>query len=131
MNIAANGLKGYLEDNCSWIVKFWCLAHHLELSVNDALKSTYFSTIDDVLYYLYENSTNKCQELDDVVQSLKSFTESESGLGTTKGSRPLCACGTRFITHKVASINRLLDKYGAYINHLIIALLKISISKTN
>ena len=58
MNIAGNGLKGYLEDNCPWIVKFWCLAHRLELSVKDALKSTYFSTIDNVLYYLYENSAN-------------------------------------------------------------------------
>ena len=70
VNIAGNGLKGYLENNCPWIVTFWCLAHHLELSMKDALKSTYFSTIDDVLmrlYYFYNNSAKKCQELDDVV----------------------------------------------------------------
>ena len=28
------------------------------------------------------------------------------------------ACGTRFISHKVAAIGRLLDRYGAYIAHL-------------
>ena len=59
VNITGNGLKGYLEQNCPWIVTFWCLAHRLELSIKDALKSTYFSIIDDVLmqlYYLYENS---------------------------------------------------------------------------
>ena len=69
--------------------------------MKDALKSTYFSTIDYVLmwlYYLYENSAKKCRELDDVVQSLKfCFTEFESGLGTTKGNRPLHTCGMRFI----------------------------------
>ena len=28
------------------------------------------------------------------------------------------ACGTRFVSHKVAGISRLLDRYGAYITHL-------------
>ena len=58
VNIAANGLKGLLEKSVSWIVTFWCLAHRLELSIKDSLKSTYFATVDDVLlciYYLYKN----------------------------------------------------------------------------
>ena len=59
------------------------------------------------------------------------FTESESGLGTTKGNRPLRACGTRFITHKVATINWLLDKYGAYITHLISFIEDPSIKQTD
>ena len=46
VNIAGNGLKGYLKQECSWIVTFWCLADRLELYF---LKSTYFSTIDEVL----------------------------------------------------------------------------------
>ena len=35
----------------------WCLAHRLELAVKDALKSTAFDAVDDMLlklYYLYE-----------------------------------------------------------------------------
>lgn len=134
MNIADNGLKGYLEQNCPWIVTFWCLAHCLELSIKDALKSTYFSTIDDVLmrlYYLYENSAKKCRELDDV-QNLKfCFTESESGPHATKGNRPLRACGTRFVAHKVAAINRLVDKYGAYLAHLVTLIENPSVKQTD
>ena len=34
------------------------------------------------------------------------------------GARPLRACGTRFVVHKVAALGRLVDRYGAYLNHL-------------
>ena len=53
VNIAGNGLRGFLEQSYPWIVTFWCLAHCLELSIKDALKSSYFSTIDEVLMRLY------------------------------------------------------------------------------
>ena len=33
--------------------------------------------------------------------------------------RPLRACGTRFVAHKVCALERILDRYGAYLNHLI------------
>ena len=35
------------------------------------------------------------------------------------GNRPLRACGTRFVGHKVAAFNRLVDRYGAYLAHLL------------
>ena len=59
VNMAAGGLQGYLEADIPWVVVFWCLAHRLELSLKDALKHTFFSTIDEMpmrLYYLYEKS---------------------------------------------------------------------------
>lgn len=103
--------------------------------MKDALKSTYFSTIDDVLmrlYYLYENSAKKCRELDDVVDSLRlCFAESVSGIQTTQGNRPIRACGTRFIAHNVAAINRLLDKYGAYIAHFVTLIEDPSVQQTD
>ena len=34
------------------------------------------------------------------------------------GSKPLRACGARFVAHKVAAIGRLLHRYGAYLGHL-------------
>ena len=34
------------------------------------------------------------------------------------GTRPLRACGTRFVAHKVAALTRLIDRHGAYLNHL-------------
>ena len=27
VNLAANGLWGYLEQSVPWVVSFWCLAH--------------------------------------------------------------------------------------------------------
>ena len=58
VNIAAKGLRGYLEESVPWVIVFWCLAHRLELALKDALKGTVFSAIDEMLlrvYYLYKN----------------------------------------------------------------------------
>ena len=41
-NIAACGLKGLVEQHVPWM---WCIAHHLELAVKDALKGTAFDLI--------------------------------------------------------------------------------------
>ena len=63
VNMAAGGLRGYLEADIPWVVVFWCLAHRLELSLKDALKHTLFSKVDEMLmrmYYLYEKSPKKC-----------------------------------------------------------------------
>ena len=120
VNMGANGLRGYLEKAVPWVFVFWCLAHRLELALKDALKATLFTTIDDMLlrlYFLYEKSPKKRLELDAVVVSLRECLES-TDLPMEGGNRPLRACGTRFITHKVAAIGRLLDRYGAYIAHL-------------
>ena len=38
---------------------------------------------------------------------------------TIGGNKPLRACGTRFISHKVCALERILDRFGAYINHLV------------
>ena len=44
------GLKGHLKEAVPWVVVFWCLAHRLELSLKDALKSTFFTAIDELLF---------------------------------------------------------------------------------
>ncbi len=36
-----------------------------------------------------------------------------------KGIRPIRASGTRFVSHKVAALGRVIDKFGAYLGHLI------------
>ena len=92
---------------------FWCLAHRLELSLKDAVKKTLFSSIDEMLmhlYYLYEKSPKKCNELKEVVENLKLCLE-ESEMPNKRGIRPIRACGTRFIS-------RLIERYGAYLSHL-------------
>ena len=38
---------------------------------------------------------------------------------TEGGIRPLRACGTRFVLHKVAALERVINRFGAYLSHLI------------
>ena len=120
VNIGDHGLKMYLQQTAPWIEVFWCLAHRLELSLKDAVKDTLFVSIDEMLlrvYYLYEKSPKKCRELETVIEELQAcFTVEE--FPKKGGHKPLRACGTRFVAHKVAALDRLVDRFGAYLNHL-------------
>ena len=119
-NVVAGGLRGFLQEVVPSAVVFWCLAHRLELTLKDALNKTFFSTIDELLlqmYMLYQKSPKKCKELEDVVQELKSCLE-PADMPEAGGSRPLRACGTRFVSHKVSALGRLIDRFGAYLSHL-------------
>ena len=114
------GLNGLLKGAMPWITVFWCLAHRLELALTDALKNTVFSEIDDMLlrvYYLYEKAPKKCVELNEVVNALKHCVE-PTHLPVEGGNRPLRACGTRFVAHKVVALGRVIDRLGAYLSHL-------------
>ena len=120
-NIAAGGLRDHLTHEMPWIFVFWCLAHRLELAIKDALKSTYFSTIDDLLlhlYFLYENLPKKCRELEDIVAEVKECFHI-SDVPKQGGTRPLRTCGTHFVTHTVAALERVIERYGDYLSHLI------------
>ena len=120
VNIGDRGLKMYLRRLSPWIEMFWCLAHRLELSLKDALKDTPFVAIDEMLlrvYYLYEKSPKKCRDLETVIEELQCCLTTEE-FPTKGGHKPVRACGTRFIAHKVAALDRLIDRYGAYLNHL-------------
>ena len=73
-NMGYRGLKGLLKEAVPWVVVFWCLAHHLELSLKDALKITFFTATDELLlqvYFMYEKSPKKCHELEAAVEELK------------------------------------------------------------
>ena len=114
-------LKGNIQKDIPWIIVSWCLAHRLELSIKDALNASFFKRIDELLlqiYYVYENSPKKCVELKEIVEDLKQCME-DTEMPTKGGDRPLRACGTRFIAHKVSALTRLVDRFGAYLSHLI------------
>ena len=84
--------------------------------MKDALNHTFFKSIDEMLlrlYYLYEKSPKKCRELEGIVTDLKECFESDEG-----GIRPVRASGTRWVSHKLSAMKRILSKYGAYITHL-------------
>ena len=99
---------------------FWCIAHRLELSFNDSLKNACFTNNNEMLlrlYYLYEKSPKKCRELEDIVKKLKTCLGSDE-FSHGRGVRPLRYSGTRFVTHKVAALNKVLERFDACVNHL-------------
>ena len=115
-NVAVCGLKGLVEERLSWIFWMWCLAHRLELAIKDALKATAFDFIDDLLlklYYLYERSPKKCRELDEIIVDLKECFSFDD-----EGVKPVRASWSRWVTHKLNAMKRVISKYGAYTSHL-------------
>ena len=85
--------------------------------MKDALKSTAFDAVDDMLlklYYLYEKSPKKCRELEEVISDLKGCITFDDA-----GVKPIRASGSRWVSHKLSAMRRILSKYGAYTNHLI------------
>ena len=110
----------YLQDAAPWIEVFWFLAHRLELALKDALKGMLFKSVDEMLlqvYYLYEKSPKKSRELETVVEELK-FCIAPGEFPQHGGNKPLHACGTQFVAHKFAALDRLVDRLGAYLSHL-------------
>ena len=116
-NVASGGLKGLVEKELPWMFWTWCLAHRLELSVKDALQGTTFDLIDEMLlrlYYIYEKSPKKCHELEGVICELKQCVE----FGPDHGTRPVRASGSRWVSHKLSAMKRIVSKFGAYTSHL-------------
>jgi len=118
VNIAEhNGMKGLMLTSHPWLVWSWCYAHRLELASKNALTSSLFSGIDEMLlrlFYLYEKSPKKTRELEEIVKDLKEVYEFPKG-----GNKPIRSQGSRWINHKRKAIQRVVDRYGAYISHLI------------
>lgn len=69
------------------------------------------------VYYWYEKSPKKCRELKVVIDELKACISSVE-FPTAGGHKPVHACGTCFIAHKVAALERLIDCFEVYLNHL-------------
>ena len=116
-NIAAAGLKGFVEKEVPWLYWSWCLAHHVELAVKDALKGISFDLIDDMLlrlYYIYEKSPKMCRAMEEIIKDLKQFLQFDD-----MGIKPLRACGSRCVSHKLSAMKRVLSNFGAYSSHLI------------
>jgi len=110
-------LKGKIQRELPWIYWAWCYAHRLELACKDSLSSELFRDVIDMLlqlYYLYSRSPKKCRELTDIVENLKEVFEFPPG-----GNLPVRSHGSRWISHKRNALQRLVDRYGAYLNHLL------------
>ena len=117
VNIAQqNGIMGMIRNAQPWLMWSWCYAHRLELSCKNALACQLFKSIEDMLlhvYYLYEKPPKKIRQLGDIMNDLKEVFEFPAG-----GNIPVRSQGSRWINHKRKPLQRVVDRYGAYITHL-------------
>ncbi len=104
-------MKGKLQRELPWIYWAWCYAHRLELACKYALSSQLFKDLEEMvlrMYYLYSKSPKKCREdLNEVFKFPKG------------GNLPVGSQGSRWINHKRKALQRVVDRYGAYLNHLL------------
>ena len=55
-----------MKEEMPWIAFVWCMAHGLELAIQDTLKDTFFEDVDDMIlriFYFYQKSPKKLREL--------------------------------------------------------------------
>ena len=98
------------------MVFIWCIAHRLELALSDALKTTEFQEVDDMLlkmYFLYKKAPKKLRQLEELHDLYQQSMEFDEG-----GVKPKKSSGSRWISHKLAAMKMCLDKWGIYIQHL-------------
>ena len=110
-----NGMKGQMQSTLPWLYWAWCYSHRLELACKDALTSPLFAEINEMLlrlYYLYKKSPKKSQELSAIAEDLKEVFLFPSG-----GGLPVRCQGTRWISHKRKALQRVIDRFGAYVSH--------------
>ena len=109
-------MRGIIQSAHPWFVWAWCYVHRLELACKSALTSKLFKDVEEMLlrlYYLYKKSPKKTRELGDIVEDLKEVFELPK-----VGNIPVRSQGLRWINHKRRALQRVVDRYGAYISHL-------------
>jgi hypothetical protein len=98
------------DEGIDWLVTVHCASHRLELSIADALKSTVFSDINEMLqnvYSFYKRSPKKMVQLEGLGEALEMAV-----------SMPVKASGTRWLEHKIRAMNWISKNYGLLIAHL-------------
>ena len=109
-------IKTALQEKSPWLIFFWCVAHRLELSLEDALKSTSFESVDEMLrqlYYLYKKAHKKYRQLKEIHDEYEKVYDFDTG-----SIKPKKANGSRWVCHKLESLKMCKDKWGIYIGHL-------------
>lgn len=124
-----NGMMAKMQRELPWLFWSWCYAHRLELACKGSFTSNLFSSITEMLlrlYSLYSKSPKKLRELADLVSDLKEVFEFPEG-----GNAPIRSEGSRWISHKRQALQRIIERYGAYISHLTTLVEDSSISNTD
>ena len=122
-------MKGRMQRELPWLFWSWCYAHRLELACKDSFIIELFKSISDMLlhlYYLYSKSPKKLRGLAEIVSDLKRVFEFCRG-----GDALIRSHGSRWISHKRQALQRIIDRYGAYINHLSALTVDSSVTSTD
>lgn len=64
-------------------------------------------------FTIFTKNCQKSRELEEIVCDLR-----ECLVFDDAGIKPIRACGTRWICHKLSAMKRVISKYGAFIGHL-------------
>ena len=110
------GVKTLLQNENKWITFGWCIAHRLELALKDSLSGTSFDEVDELIlrmHYLYKRSPKKLRQLKELVNIYEDTFDFQVG-----SYKPKKASGTRWISHKLAALEVIIDKYGILMQHL-------------
>ena len=102
-----SGVLTTLQSDMPWLVKIHCVAHRLELALNDSLKESYYCEIDQImmqLYYMYRRSTKKWKELQAVGEALEENVV-----------KPVRAQGTRWVDHRRKAVLAISRNYTCLI----------------
>ena len=87
------------------------LAHRLELAVKNALKNTAFDFVEhSCIMYMRKRQKN-------AENYMKLCLISENALALMNGVKLIRASGSRWVSHKLNVMRRILSKYGAYTWH--------------
>ena len=111
------GMKAEIQSTFPWLYWSWCYSNQLELVCRDALTSSLYEEINDLLVHLYSlcnKSPQRMHQLASVMEDLKEvFHFSDAG-----NPMPMHNQGTRWINHKRRALQRIVDRFGVYCTHL-------------
>lgn len=88
-------IKTVLQEKSPWMIFLWCVAHRLELSLADALESTSFDSVDEMLrqlFYLYKRAPKKYRQLKEIHEEYEKVYEFDTG-----SIKPKKANGSRWV----------------------------------
>ena len=112
VNLGIRGVSVLMksDEGIDWLVTVHCASHRLELSIADALKSTVFSDINEMLqnvYSFYKKSPKKMIQLEGLGEALEMAV-----------CMPVKSSGTRWLEHKIRAMSWISKNYGLLIAHL-------------
>ena len=99
-----------MKELSPWLQVIHCFNHRLDLSINDASKTDTFAKINKMLmklYYLYPKSPKQLRDLKRMFEAWEKLIP-----------KPSKSHGTRWIDHKLKSMEIVLENYSVFLHML-------------